>query len=113
MCVLGRTASTVASHPEAVPVDGEALYEAGCDVACLRGHDTGAIGGTVTFKTDRTDVLLDMLPGCMMVPRSSPASGAVATILGLMSSETERGMIGGDIVSARLADVLLAEAIRA
>jgi len=98
VCVLGRTASTVASHPEAVPVDGEALYEAGCDVACLRGHDTGAIGG---------------LPECMMVPRSSPASGAVATILGLMSSETERGMIGGDIVSARLADALLAEAIRA
>lgn len=113
VCVLGRTAYTVASHPEAAPVDGEALYQAGCDVAHLGGQETVAIGGAVTFTADRADFLLDMLPECMVVPRSSPASGAVATILGLMSSEIERGMIGGDIVSARLADVLLVEAIRA
>ncbi|MBB5713017.1 AraC-like DNA-binding protein [Sphingomonas xinjiangensis] len=113
VCVLGRTTYTVASHPEAMPVDGEALYEAGCDVAHLGGIETVAIGGTVSFTADCADFLLDMLPGCMMVPQSSRASGAVATILGLMSSEIERAMIGGDIVSARLADVLLVEAMRA
>lgn len=49
----------------------------------------------------------------MVVPHASPASSAVATILGLISDEIEKDMIGSHIVSMRLADVLLVEAIRA
>jgi transcriptional regulator GlxA family with amidase domain len=59
------------------------------------------------------DFLLDMLPNVLLVPRSSAASGAVATILTLLNGEAERGAMGSQIVSARLADVLLVEAIRA
>ncbi len=86
VCLLGRTAYAVASHPEQIPIDGQSLYAAGCDVARLGGDDTVGVGGTVTFAVGSADFLLDMLPAFMIVPRSSPASGAVATILALMSS---------------------------
>lgn len=113
VCLIGRTAYAVASDPSLTPIDGQTLYDAGCDAARVRGDDTIGIGGTVTFSAADADFLLDMLPEFMIVPRSSPASGAIATVLALMGSEIERDMIGGEIVSARLADVLLVEAIRA
>jgi AraC-like DNA-binding protein len=113
VCLIGRTAYSVASDPKETPMDGRTVYPAGSDVARLGGDDTVGIGGTVTFAAGSGDFLLDMLPKFMIVPRSSPVSGAVATILELMSAEIDHDMIGGDIVSARLADVLLVEAIRA
>lgn len=113
VCVLGRSAYIVASHPEEAPIDGPAFYAAGCDIARLGGDDIIGIGGSVTFTAGSADFLLDMLPECMVVSQSSPASGAVATILSLLNSEAERALIGKEIVSARLADVLLVEAIRA
>jgi AraC-like DNA-binding protein len=114
VCLLGPTAYTVASHPEERPIDGRAIYAENAEVARLGGgDDVIGIGGTVTFAADSGDFLLDMLPDFMVVPRSSPASGAVATILALMNDEVGRDGIGSAIVSARLADVLLVEAIRA
>lgn len=114
VCLLGRTAYVVASDPEQTPVDGQAFYGApGCDVVRLGGDDTVGLGGSVTFAAENADFLLDMLPDFLFVPRSSDASGAMATILSLMNSEIERDIIGSEIVSSRLADVLLIEAIRA
>lgn len=114
VCLLGRTAYAVASDPEQTPIDGRAFYgAAGCDVAHLGGDDTVGLGGSVTFAAENADFLLDMLPDFLFVSRSSDASGAMATILSLMNREVERDVIGGEIVSARLADVLLVEAIRA
>jgi AraC-like DNA-binding protein len=114
VCLLGRTAYAVASDPALPRLDGQAFYgESGCDSARLGGDDTVALGGTVTFAPGNADFLLGMLPDFLFVPRSSAASGAVATILGLMNGEAERDIMGCEIVSARLADVLLVEAIRA
>lgn len=114
VCLLGRTAYAVASDPGQTPIDGQTFYGApGGDVARLGGNDTVGIGGSVTFTAGNADFLLDMLPDFLFVPRSSAASGAIATVLALMNSEVERDIIGSQIVSARLTDVLLAEAIRA
>ena len=113
LCVLGRTAYVIASHPDGTPLDGQAVYAAGCDIARLGGDDTIAIGGTVTFKAGHADFLLEMLPECMVISRSSPASSAVGVILDLIVGEFERDTMGREIISARLADVLLVEAIRA
>jgi AraC-like DNA-binding protein len=113
VCVLGRTAYSVASHPEEPPGDGRDFFAAGQDVARIGGDDTVAIGGSVTVAAGNADFLLDMLPGCMVVSGSSPAAGAVTTILGLLNGEGERVPIGREIVNARLADLLLVEAIRA
>ncbi|GGB64148.1 AraC family transcriptional regulator [Tistrella bauzanensis] len=114
VCLIGRTAYTVASDLDMTPIDGQALYDGpGCDAARIGGDDTIGIGGTVTFAAADADFLLDMLPAFMIVPRSSPGSCAIAAVLALIGNEIERDMMGGEIVSARLADVLVVEAIRA
>lgn len=114
VCLLGRTEYAVASDPALTPVDGRSLYEdPGRDVARLNGDETIGIGGTVTFAGANADFLLDMLPDFMLVPQRSSASSAITTVLALIAKEIERDTMGRDIVSARLADVLLVEAIRA
>jgi AraC-like DNA-binding protein len=113
VCLLGQTAYALASDPEVPPHDGRTLYGAGCDLARLGGDDTIGLGGTVTFAAGNAGFLLDMLPDFIFIPRSSAGSGAIAMILGLIDGEVERDGIGGEIVSARFADVLLVEAIRA
>jgi len=112
VCLLGRTAYTVASDPAEMPIDGQSLY-AEDDVAHVGGDDTIGIGGTVTFTAGSADFLLEMLPAFMIVLRSSPSADAVATILALIGNELDGGRIGSEIVAARLADLLLVEAIRA
>ena len=114
VCLIGPTGYAVASDPALTPADGARLYERpGCDVARIGGEETVGVGGTVTFAGPNADFLLDMLPDFMIVPRSLSGSGAISTILSLMSGEIERDTIGSGIVSARLADVLLVEMFRA
>ena len=112
VCLIGRTTYAVASDPTLPPLDGRALYD-GRDAVRLGGDETIVLGGSVTFSPGNADFLLDTLPGFLLVPRSSTASGAVTTILTLLNGEMERAAMGSEIVSARLADVLLVEAIRA
>lgn len=112
VCLIGRTTYAVASDPTLPLLDGRALYD-GRDVIRLGGDETIGLGGSVTFSPGNADFLLDMLPDFLLVPRSSTASDAVTTILTLLNDEVERAAMGSQIVSARLADVLLVEAIRA
>lgn len=112
VCLIGRTAYAVASDPDLPPHDGQTLYD-GHDVVRLGGDDTIGLGGTVTFSPGNADFLLDALPDFLRVPRSAPGSSAVSAILALLNGEAERDAMGSQIVSARLADVLLVEAIRA
>ena len=113
VCLLGRTDYAIASDPDVPPIDGQSLYGvAGGDVVRLGGDDTIGLGGTVTFAAPNADFLMNMLPGFMFLPRNSPSSEAITSILTLMASEIERDAIGGDVVGARLADVLVVEALR-
>jgi transcriptional regulator GlxA family with amidase domain len=114
VCLLGRTPYVVGSDPRQTPIDGQALYGAdNLDVARIGGNDTVMLGGSVTFAVENAKFLLDLLPSFLLVPRTSVASGSIATILALMDGELARSTIGSEIVSARLADILLIEAIRA
>ncbi|KAA2316353.1 AraC family transcriptional regulator [Pseudooceanicola sediminis] len=118
VCLIGRTAYVVASHPDMRPVDGQHVYGAtggvtGADVVRLGGDDTIGIGGNVTFEGGTADFLLNLLPDFMIIPRGAPGSGVVSTLLRLMSDEVTRKAVGHGIMCTRLADVLLVEAIRA
>ncbi|AHE55188.1 AraC family transcriptional regulator [Sphingomonas sanxanigenens] len=114
VCLLGRTAYTVASDASLAPIDGQAVYDdAGGDVARLGGDDVIAIGGTVTIDAAEAGFFLDMLPDALIISGAAPASGTIATILQLIGKEIDEDLPGREIVSARLADVLLVEAIRA
>jgi AraC-like DNA-binding protein len=113
-CLIGRTAYSVASDPSLPPVDGLPFYEAkGSDVLRLGGDDTVMLGGGVALARGNAHFLLDMLPTFVRVPGESSAAGTVATILALLDREAEQVGIGSEIVTARLADVLMVEAMRA
>jgi AraC-like DNA-binding protein len=112
VCLIGRTAFVVASDPTLPPLDGLTVFDKH-DVVRLGGEDTVMIGGSVAVSPGNAGFPLDTLPDFLFVPRSSASSDAMTTILTLLNAEMERDIMGGEIVSARLADVLLVEAIRA
>jgi AraC-like DNA-binding protein len=115
VCLLGRTSYVVASDPELEPQDGLSLYpEGGADVARVASGDgVVAIGGSIAFAEVNGEFLLDMLPGFLLVGREASASGTIAAVLDLISNEILRYAMGTDIVAARLADILVVEALRA
>ncbi len=115
VCLIGRTRYVVASDPEREPQEGTSLYpEIGSDLARVNSGDgVAAIGGSIVFPDENGDFLLDLLPGFLLVERGARASGAIAAVLDLIGSEFRRDAMGTDIVAARLADVLVIEALRA
>jgi len=115
VCLIGRTSYIIASDPQLAPQDGLSLYPVGgSDIARVNSGDGFiGIGGSIAFSEESGDFLLDMLPGFLLVGRSASASGAIAAVLDLISSEILRDAMGTDIVAARLADVLVVEALRA
>lgn len=114
VCLIGRTDYIVASDPDGEPHDGASLYPTGgSDVARVgTGDAVVAIGGSIAFSDENGDFLLDMLPGFLRVAREATASGAIAAVLDLIAQEFLRDAMGTDIVAARLADVLVIEALR-
>lgn len=114
VCLLGRTSYVVASDPELEPRNGVSLYpELGSDVARVgSGDGVIAIGGSIAFPDEIGDFLLDMLPRFLLVGREASASGAIATVLDLISNEILRNAMGTEVVAARLADILVVEALR-
>lgn len=115
VCLLGRTSYVVASDPELEPQDGGSLYpDGGADeVKVDSGDGVVAIGGSIAFAEVNGDFLLDTLPGFLLVRSETSASEAIAAILDLMSNEILRDAIGTGVVAARLADILVVEALRA
>ena len=112
VCLIGRTTYVVTSDPALPPLDGQRFFGVNDDVH-LGGDEVVALGGSVAFKDDAAQFLLNMLPDFMIVRAGDAGSDVISTILRLMSDEVERQQMGHRIVSSRLADVLLVEAIRA
>lgn len=111
--VIGGAAYTVASDPAVAPVDGLAFYgEGGSDEVRLNGDDTVMLGGAIAFANDEAGFLFDGLPSFMCVSCSSPSAANVSRALEMLAAEMGQPRLGGSIVSARMAEVLLLEAIR-
>lgn len=112
--LIGDTAYTVASAPGIEPVDGTPLYrESGHDVVRLNGDDTVLLGGGIAFNEISVGFMLDALPVVLRIGWASPSAGAVYRTLELLDAAVADGRPGASLVTMRLADVLLVEAIRA
>ncbi|MFC3127513.1 AraC family transcriptional regulator [Pseudoroseomonas globiformis] len=112
--LLGNTAYTVTSRPDVEAVDGTPLFTASDqDVVHLGGAETILVGGGIAFANDDAAFLLDALPRFMHIARQAPSAAAVVRTLGLLEAETERPGPGSGLIMARLAEILLVEAIRA
>jgi AraC-like DNA-binding protein len=113
--LLGDTTYAVASDPAVEPVDGMALYAApGRDVVRLgEGAETIMVGGGSAFAEGCAAFVLDALPSFLRIDPASPSAGAVARTLALLGAEMRHGGVGSSLVAARLAEILVVEAVRA
>jgi AraC-like DNA-binding protein len=111
-CLIGKTPYTFASDPALLPIAGASLFADGNDVVHWGGDETVAIGGGLAFAPGCASFLLDMLPPFLHVPANSPGATSITSVLGLLDAESEDQLLGNDVVTARLSDVLMIQAIR-
>ncbi len=113
--LLSNTPYTVASDPAMEPVDGMPLYEPpGQDIVRLGdGGETVMVGGGSAFADGEAAFVLEALPAFLRIDRASPGAGAVARTLALLEAEVGDERLGASLVTERLAEILLVEAIRA
>lgn len=112
--LLSDTSFTVASDPAVAPIDGMRLYKApGQDVVRLGASaETIMVGGGSAFADGEASFILEALPSFLRVDRTSPRAAAVARTLELLGAEVSGERLGTLLVTERLAEILLVEAIR-
>lgn len=113
--LLSNTRYAIASDPAVEPVDGMALYApTGHDVVRLgNGRETVLIGGGSGFADGCAAFVLDALPQFLRIDRRSPSAEAIGRTLRSLYEETGSKAVGGTLISEKLADILVAEAVRA
>ncbi len=111
-CLIGRTAYAIASDPALAPIDGGSLYDEGKALVRMGGDEMVSIGGGISFTPGVASFLLDMLPAFMHVPGISAGATAITAVLDLLEAEAQQPAMGHEVVTARLAEVLMIHAIR-
>ena len=111
--LIGDHPYVVASDPGVAPVEGAPLY-AGRDTARIGdGDQVRMLGGGVAFADGAASFFLDALPRFLAVDGAEPGAAGVARSLAWLDAELEADRPGAALVAARLAELLLVEAIRA
>lgn len=113
--LLSNTCYVVASDPALIPADGMALYaEPGRNTVRLgNARETVLIGGGSGFAEGCASFVLDALPRFLRIAPGAPSAEAVGRTLRSLHEDTFRGGVGAALVSERLADILVIEAVRA
>lgn len=109
-----RGTYTLASDPALPPVDGAALFRAAAGrTVRLGGADTVIIGDAFSCDSEHAPMLLDLLPALIHVPATAPQANAFHASLQLLAIELAQPGIGGALMTDRLGQVLLVQALRA
>lgn len=113
--LLSDTRYTVASDPSVEPVDGMELYAGqGQDAVRLgKDCDVAMIGGGSGFADGCAPFVLEALPRFLRIDRASPSAEAIARTLESLRAEVQTADVGSALIAARLAEILVAEAVRA
>ncbi|MBB3950082.1 AraC family transcriptional regulator [Aureimonas jatrophae] len=113
--LLSDTRYAVASDPDLEPVDGMELF-AGPDRNAVRlgdGSQTEMIGGGSGFAEGCAPFVLEALPRFLRIDRGSPSAQAVVRTLASLRAAVQDQSLGSSLIAARLADILVVEAVRA
>ncbi|CAO3421797.1 cupin domain-containing protein [Azospirillum endophyticum] len=99
-------------------IDGEAYFAAhrGADGVVRYGEgapDKITIGGRFTLDETGAAWLRLALPPAIHIPAAAPSAAALRSTLLLLTQEAGASAAGEDLVVARLADILLVQALRA
>ncbi len=77
------------------------------------GDDTVLLGGGFVFRSDNAGLLLDALPPFIRIAAAAPAARILRNTLEVLNGELGTGDMGAMLVTRRLADILLVQALRA
>ena len=104
----------LANDQQRTPEDGIALFDwAHSDAAHHGGDETVLLAGSFVFQPGNAQLLLGALPSFMHVPAQDRAAAVLRGTLELLDSEIRSARMGASLMTHRLADVLLVQALRA
>ena len=96
------------------PEDGVALFDGGrADRARHGGHDTVLIAGAFVFEDGAAQRLLGDLPPFLLIPAEHGAAPVLRSTLLILDGEIGTDRMGGALMTQRLAEILLVQALRA
>lgn len=113
--LLGNAPSYVlANDQQKAPEDGIALFDwTNSDTAHHGGDETVLLAGSFVFQPGNAQLLLGALPSFMHVSAQDCAAAVLRGTLELLDSEVRSARIGASLMTHRLADILLVQALRA
>ena len=116
-CFVLTTADryAVASRPGLEPVDGLPAFRATTDGVVRLGSADEVVmtGGRFVLDAGSARLLLDVLPDLLVLAADQESSIALRWALELFAHETATPRLGSTLVTARLAQVVFVEALRA
>lgn len=100
------------------PIDGKSFFEANRDASGIVRFGDGTpekvvIGGRFTLDDIGAEWLRLALPPVIHIPSASPAAAPLRATLDVLSHEAGSGAVGEELVVARIAEILLVQALRA
>jgi len=112
--LLTNSRYTVASAPEVEPQDGTALFDAAeTDIVRLGGSEIVMLGGGFVFEGGNEHLAINVLPPFMHIPAAQPAATVLRDTLAMLDRELEQSQMGTTLMTQRLADIMLIQALRA
>ncbi len=118
-CYLLTDGAPYSSRTADVPeIDGETFFASHRDPDGVVRYGEGppdkvVIGGRFTFDETGAEWLRVALPSAIRIPAASPVAAPMRTTLALLGQEVGASGVGEELIVARLADILLAQALRA
>lgn len=104
----------LANDRQKTPEDGIALFDwEHSDTALHGGSDTVLLAGSFAYEPSDAGLLLQALPPFMHIAADSPAAPILRGTLEILDREIRSDRMGASLVTRRLADVLLVQALRA
>lgn len=113
--LLANAPSYVLANDDETPAeDGIVMFDwNNSDVAHHRGDDTVLLAGSFSFEMSDAHLLIDSLPEFLLIPAGNSSATVLRGTLEILDSEIRNTKIGASLVTTRLADVLLVQALRA
>lgn len=103
-------ANDLASEPE----DGIAFFDWDhSNIARHGGDETVLIGGSLVISGGNAQLLLDALPPFIHIPASDRAAAVLRATLATLNDELGAGEMGSTLMTRRMGDILLVQALRA
>ncbi|MGO7869120.1 AraC family transcriptional regulator [Rhizobium leguminosarum] len=107
-------AYVIANDLDREPEDGIAFFAwEHSNIARHGGDETALIGGSFVIGGGNARLLLDALPPFIHIPASDRAAAILSATLATLDGELEAGQMGSTLMTRRMGDILLVQALRA